>query len=129
MKKFDPIRETNAKLAAAAAKAHKVKGSDVTSRHDVLSQIDACRRVFKALKITSAVTVKVGLWYKRTPVVDVIVHFHDLEPKTGEEAGEMCALMNEAYTTIRKILAQAIPGMTQFAPEQGVCLGAWRFQC
>ena len=130
MKKFDPIRAKNARLAEAVVKAARIKvNHEVTSQSDVVSQVHALRALFVKLRVAKVVTAKVGLWYKKMPVVDVIVDFTDVEPRNGEEAGELGKLMLEAYALVRQAMAQALPGMTQFAPERGVVLGAWRFQC
>jgi len=131
-KKFDVIRETNARLEAAAVMATRIKPSaEVTSDSDVVTQMKSLHLLFRKLKIAKLVTAKVGLWYKKVPVVDVIVDFHQdtLWPKNGEEAGEVGALMNTSFRLIRQIMATALPGMNRFAPESGPTMGSWRFQC
>jgi hypothetical protein len=128
--KFDPIRDIIRSLEVAAAKTGKIKGNAVvTSQSDVVTQVTAVKDVFRRLKINKVVTAKVGLWRKRTPLVDVLIGYpEDLTARNGEEAFELSNLMLQAMTLTRIIIEKTIPGMTNYCPEVGAVLNGWRFQ-
>lgn len=131
-KKFDPIRSLVAELEARAEKMGHIKANTtVGSYNDVSVQITALKAFFRRMRINHMVTCKIGLWYKRMPVVDVIVDFKDLDNacRNGEEAGEMSKLMQRAFAATRKIMAAGLPKMDAYCPEVGVVCNGWRFQC
>ena len=128
--KFEKIHATITALEAVVAKIDRYKViTDVSSNHDAATQVTTILATFRRLKINRLVTAKVGSWRKRQPLVDVVVDFGDVTPRTGQEAGEMAALMNKCFFLVRRILAAVLPNVNHFCPEYGVVTNGWRFQC
>lgn len=128
--KFDQIRATIASLEAVAAKVERFKvNTQVSSADDAMTQVSEILATFRRLKINRLVTAKVGMWRKKQPLVDVVVDFGDVSPRTGQEAGEMAALMNRCFFLVRRIMAAVLPRVSHFCPDCGVVTNGWRFQC
>ena len=130
--KFDPIRQLVAELEARAAKLDRIKvDTTVGSHNDVMTQLTALKAYLRRVKLQKFVTCKVGLWYKKMPLVDVVIDFKglDYECKTGAEAGELAKLMERSFALVRQIMAHGLPKMNAYCPEVGVVCNGWRFQC
>lgn len=130
--KFDPIRAINAELRARAEKLARVKvDTKVSSQDEVTVQLTAIRSYFRRVKINHLVAVKLGLWFKRMPLVDVIIDFKGLDAmcRNGQEAGEMAKLMEESMALVKQIMAHGLPRINAYCPEVGVVCNGWRFQC
>ena len=131
-RKFDPIRKLVADLEEVANRVDRFKQDLSVSSHDeVMIQITALKAYLRRVKLNKQITCKVGLWFKRMPVVDVIIDFQDLDNqcRNGEEAGELAKLMERAFSLTRKIMAHGLPKMSNYCPEVGVVCNGWRFQC
>lgn len=129
-KKFDQIRATITSLETVLAKIDRFKvNTEISSNHDAMTQVSEILATLRRLKINKLVTAKVGLWRKKQPLVDVIVDFGEIIPRTGEEAGEMAALMNKCFFLVRRIFATVLPKVNHFCPDYGVVTNGWRFQC
>ena len=128
--KFDHIRVTISELEKVAGRIERFKANlGVSSSSDAAEQVTALKAAFRRLNINKLVTCKVGLWRKRQPLVDVVVDFGTVQPRTGEEAGEMAALMNRCFELIRQIMGHVTPRINVFCPTSGVVTNGWRFQC
>lgn len=128
--KFDTIRANISKLENVVARIDRFKvNHDVSSMDDAMTQVSVILATLRRLKLNHVVTAKVGLWRKKQPLVDVIVDFGDVQPRSGEEAGVMASLMNRCYVLVRRIFAALLPRVSHFCPECGVITNGWRFQC
>lgn len=131
-RKFRPIAETVQALEAAAGRVTRFKQNKTICSWQTPSsaQVPALLALFRRMHINRLVTAKVGAWQKRLILTDVIVNYHELQntAKTGEEAGELAALMLRAMAAVRTIIETNMPGMTGFCITAGIRDGFWRFQ-
>ena len=132
MAKFDDVKATVEALEAAAKRVTKFKPNPAISsdRSSCKVQVNALLDLFKRMKINTEVTAKVGAWRKQLILTDIIVNYHDVQPriKTGEEATVVAHLMLRAMHAVRAIVETNMPGMTGFTPLVGVRDGGYRFQ-
>ena len=128
--KFDSIRATITALEAVAGRVNRFKvNTQISSTDDAMAQVSVLLATFRRLKVNHLVTAKVGMWRKKQPLVDVVVDFGEVIPRTGQEAGEMAALMNRCFFLVRHLLATVLPNVNHFCPDCGVVTNGWRFQC
>lgn len=129
-KKFEQNRKLVAALTQAAERSARLKAkTDVSSNDDVVAQVAAVKDLIRRAKLQKLVTVKVGLWFKRMPMVDVIINWDgEAKARTGQEAFELSSLMTEAHRQFTTILGHGLPKIRTYAPTHGLVEGAWRFQ-
>jgi hypothetical protein len=129
-KKFEQNRKLVAALTAAAERSTRLKAkTEISSNDDVCAQVAAVKDLIRRSKLQKLVTVKVGLWFKRMPMVDVVINWDgEAKAKNGQEAFELSSLMTEAHRQFTIILGHGLPKIRTYAPTHGLVEGAWRFQ-
>ena len=126
--RFAEITAWVASLEATVAAISVASDTTVSSQSHTVEQVHAIQSFFAATGLNGFAAVKVGSWFRRTPLVDILPAYPEFHPKDGEEAYTLTTLMARTMKAIRLGLRQGLPGINHFCAEDGIVAGAFRFQ-